>query len=85
MSRIEIEYCGACRIGSKAVTTRRTLLSWLRERPDVDHEDVTLRPSSEEDVFCVSVDGERVWCANDPGRRVDAVAAVNAVRRQLAG
>ncbi|MFB6118148.1 Rdx family protein [Halosegnis sp.] len=84
MASIEIEYCGRCRFGEQAATTRRVLLSWLRERPDVDAEQVTLSPATE-DILCVAVDGERVWCASEPGRRVDAVEAVNAVRRRLAG
>lgn len=84
MTRIEIEYCGRCRFGEQAAATRRVLLSWLHDRSDVDAEHVTLSPATD-DVLCVAVDGERVWCARDPASHVDPVAAVNAVRRQLAG
>lgn len=81
MARIEIEFCGPCRYGEQAAVTRQVLLSRLHT--EIDPPDVELRPKREECV-CVSVDGERVWCAPDPSGRVDAMAAVNAVRRRLA-
>lgn len=82
MTEIEIRYCRPCRAGGQAAGTRRALLSRLRDHPSVDPDEVTLSPASEE-VFCVAVDGERVWSAADPAGRVDPVAAVNAVRRRL--
>lgn len=82
VTEIEIRYCRPCRTGGKAADTRRALLSRLRDHPRVDPEQVTLSPASEE-VFFVAIDGEQVWSAADPAGRVDAVAAVNAVRRRL--
>jgi predicted Rdx family selenoprotein len=82
VTRVEIEFCGPCRYGEQAAATRRVLLSRLRT--EIDPSEVGLTPRREP-CLCVAVDGERVWCAADPGGRVDAMAAVNAVRRRLAG
>ncbi|MES3518220.1 MAG: Rdx family protein [Natronomonas sp.] len=79
MTTVSVEYCAPCRAGGAAVETRRALTDHLRKYSEV--EEVTLTPSSEE-VFCVSIDGERVWCS-DPSDRVDPMEAVAAVRSQL--
>jgi predicted Rdx family selenoprotein len=84
MTRIEIEFCGPCRYGEQAAATRQVLLSRLRDHAEIDPVNVRLTAKREE-CICVSVDGERVWCAADPGGHVDRMAAVNAVRRRLAG
>jgi hypothetical protein len=78
MPRVEVEYPAPRRLGGEASATRRVLADRLG-----DHvESITCSPSSEE-LFCVSVDGERVWCT-DPGGRIDPFEAVAAVRSQLA-
>lgn len=82
MARIEIEFCGSRRYGEQAAATRQVLLSRLQT--EIDPPDVQLT-SKREECICVTVDGERVWCATDPGGHVDTMAAVNAVRRRLAG
>lgn len=79
MAQVEIEYAAPRRLGGEATTTRRVLADWLGQRHDVE---VSCSPSTE-DCFCVSVDGDRVWCT-DPGGRIDPFEAVAAVRSQLA-
>ena len=79
MVSIAVEYCAPCRLGEEAVATRRALADRLRKYDQV--EAVSLSPSPEE-RFCVSVDGESVWCA-DPGEKIDPMEAVAAVRNRL--
>jgi len=79
MAQVEIEYCAPRRLGGEATTTRRVLADWLGQRHDVE---VSCSPSAE-DCFCVSVDGDRVWCT-DPSGRIDPFEAVAAVRSRLA-
>jgi len=79
MAEIAIEYASGSRLRSEAETARRLIDSYLGDRPDVDR--VTLAPSSES-VFCVSVEGDRIWCTN-PREWIDAVEAVTAARRRL--
>ena len=79
MVSISVEYCAPCRLGGEAVATRRALADRLRKYEEV--EAVALVPSPEE-RFCVSVDGESVWCA-DPREGIDPMEAVDAVRSRL--
>jgi len=61
MAEIAIEYAAGSRLRSEAETARRLIDSYLGDRSDVDR--VTLSPSSES-VFCVSVEGDRIWCTD---------------------
>jgi predicted Rdx family selenoprotein len=79
MAQIAIEYATGSRLRSEAETARRLIDSYLGDRPDVDG--VTLSPSADS-VFCVSVEGDRIWCTN-PGEWIDAMEAVGAARRRL--
>ncbi|PSQ55725.1 hypothetical protein BRD22_08495 [Halobacteriales archaeon SW_8_68_21] len=79
MTEIAIEYATGNRLRSEAETARRLIDAYLGDHPDVDR--VTLSPSSES-VFCVSVEGDRIWCT-DPREWIDAMEAVTAARRQL--
>ncbi|MFB6205664.1 MAG: Rdx family protein [Haloglomus sp.] len=79
MTLVEIEYCAPCRLGAEATATRRVIADWLGRRHDLE---VTCSPLTE-NCFCVSVDGDRVWCT-DPGDRIDPFEAVAAVRSRLA-
>jgi predicted Rdx family selenoprotein len=80
MAEIAIEYAAGSRLQPEAETARRLIDSYLGDRSDVDG--VTLRPSGDS-VFCVSVEGDRIWCT-DPREWIDAMAAVTAARRRLA-
>jgi len=79
MAEIAIEYAAGSRLQPEAETARRLIDSYLGDRPDVDA--VTLSPSSDS-VFCVSVEGDRIWCT-DPREWIDAMEAVTAARRRL--
>ena len=79
MAEIAIEYSTGSRLRSEAETARRLIDVYLGDRADVDS--VTLSPSRES-VFCVSVEGDRIWCT-DPREWIDAMDAVTAVRRRL--
>jgi predicted Rdx family selenoprotein len=79
VSKIAVEYCTSRRIGTDAAQIRRVLSDRLRGHDEVDA--VLLSPSPHE-VFCVSIDDERVWCV-DPGDRIDPMEAVAAVRSRL--
>ncbi|WP_435093328.1 hypothetical protein [Halorubrum sp. N11] len=79
MAEIAIEYAAGSRLRSEAETARRLIDSYLGDRSDVDG--VTLSPSSDS-VFCVSVEGDRIWCT-DPREWIDAMEAVTAARRRL--
>ena len=79
MAEIAIEYAVGNRLRSEAETARRLIDTYLGDRDDVDR--VTLSPSTES-VFCVSVEGDRIWCT-DPREWIDAMEAVSAVRRRL--
>lgn len=79
MAEIAIEYASGNRLRSEAETARRLIDAYLGDRPDVD--DVTLSPSGES-VFCVSVEGDRIWCT-DPREWIDAMEAVGAARSRL--
>ncbi|GAA0717694.1 putative Rdx family selenoprotein [Halorubrum trapanicum] len=79
MAEIAIEYAAGDRLRSEAETARRLIDAYLGDRPDVDR--VTLSPSGES-VFCVSVEGDRIWCT-DPREWIDAMEAVTAARRRL--
>jgi predicted Rdx family selenoprotein len=76
---IAVEYCTPCRLGEEAVATRRALADRLRKYDQIER--VSLSPAPEEG-FCVSVDGESVWCA-DPDEGIDPMEAVAAVRSRL--
>ncbi|MFC6753038.1 hypothetical protein [Halorubrum tibetense] len=79
MAEIAIEYASGKRLRSEAETARRLIDAYLGDRSDVDG--VTLSPSTES-VFCVSVEGDRIWCTN-PREWIDAMEAVTAARRRL--
>lgn len=79
MTEIAIEYAAGDRLRSEAETARRLIDAYLGDRPDVDR--VTLSPSSES-VFCVSVEGDRIWCT-DTREWIDSMEAVTAARRRL--
>ncbi|MGM0446722.1 MAG: hypothetical protein ACQERM_00525 [Methanobacteriota archaeon] len=79
MAEIAIEYAAGNRLRSEAETARRLIDAYLGDRPDVDR--VTLSPSGDP-VFCVSVEGDRIWCT-DPREWIDAMEAVTAARRRL--
>ena len=79
MAEIAIEYAAGDRLRSEAETARRLIDAYLGDRPDVDR--VTLSPSGES-VFCVSVEGDRIWCT-DPREWIDAMEAVTAARKRL--
>ena len=79
MAEIAIEYAPGNRLRSEAETARRLIDAYLGDRPDVDR--VTLSPSGES-VFCVSVEGDRIWCT-DPREWIDSMEAVTAARRRL--
>ena len=79
MAEIAIEYAAGSRLRSEAQTARRLIDSYLGDRSDVDG--ITLSPSGDS-VFCVSVEGDRIWCTN-PGEWIDAMEAVAAARRRL--
>ncbi|ELZ29455.1 hypothetical protein C465_11808 [Halorubrum distributum JCM 9100] len=79
MAEIAIEYAAGDRLRSEAETARRLIDAYLGDRPDVDR--VTLSPSGES-VFCVSVEGDRIWCT-DPREWIDSMEAVTAARRRL--
>ncbi len=79
MAVIAIEYATGQRLWTEAETARRLIDAHLGDRPDVD--EVTLSPSSES-VFCVSVEGDRIWCT-DPREWIDSMEAVTAARRRL--
>ena len=79
MAEIAIEYAAGNRLRSEAETARRLIDAYLGDRPDVDR--VTLSPSGES-VFCVSVEGDRIWCT-DPREWIDSMEAVTAARRRL--
>ncbi|TKX75082.1 hypothetical protein EXE46_05520 [Halorubrum sp. GN11_10-6_MGM] len=79
MAEIAIEYAAGNRLRSEAETARRLINAYLGDRPDVDA--VTLSPSADS-VFCVSVEGDRIWCT-DPREWIDAMEAVTAARRRL--
>ncbi len=79
MAEIAIEYASGKRLRSEAETARRLIDAYLGDRSDVDG--VTLLPSTES-VFCVSVEGDRIWCTN-PREWIDAMEAVTAARRRL--
>ena len=77
--RVNTGCCAPCLLAAEPPETRRVLADWLGQRHDLN---VSCSPSSEE-LFCVSVDGDRVWCT-DPDDRIDPFEAVAAVRSQLA-
>lgn len=79
MTEIAIEYAAGQRLWNEAETARRLIDAHLGDRADVD--EVTLAPSREA-VFCVSVEGDRIWCT-DPREWIDAMEAVGAARRRL--
>ena len=79
MAEIAIEYAAGNRLRSEAETARRFIDAYLGDRPDVDR--VTLSPSTDS-VFCVSVEGDRIWCT-DTREWIDAMEAVSAARRRL--
>ncbi|MBP1921421.1 putative Rdx family selenoprotein [Halorubrum alkaliphilum] len=79
MAEIAIEYASGKRLRSEAETARRLIDAYLGDRPDVDG--VTLSPSTES-VFCVSVEGDRIWCTN-PREWIDSMEAVTAARSRL--
>ncbi len=79
MAEIAIEYAAGERLWSEAETARRLIDAHLGDRPDVDR---VTTSASRESVFCVSVEGDRIWCT-DPGKWIDSMEAVSAVRRQL--
>ena len=79
MAEIAIEYAAGSRLQSDAETARRLIDSYLGDRSDVDS--VTLSPSNDS-VFCVSVEGDRIWCT-DPREWIDAMEAVTAARGRL--
>ena len=79
MAEIAIEYAAGNRLRSEAETARRLIDAYLGDRPDVDR--VTLSPSADS-VFCVSVEGDRIWCT-DPREWIDAMEAVTAARKRL--
>jgi len=79
MAKIAIEYASGNRLRSEAETARRLIDAYLGDRPDVDA--VTLSPSAES-VFCVSVEGDRIWCTN-PREWIDSMEAVSAARTRL--
>lgn len=79
MTEIAIEYAAGDRLRSEAETARRLIDAYLGDRSDVDR--VTLSPSADS-VFCVSVEGDRIWCTN-PREWIDAMEAVTAARRRL--
>ena len=79
MAEIAIEYAAGNHLRSEAETARRLIDAYLGDRPDVDR--VTLSPSGDS-VFCVSVEGDRIWCT-DPREWIDAMEAVTAARRRL--
>ncbi|MUW14162.1 hypothetical protein GJ633_05445 [Halorubrum sp. CBA1125] len=79
MADIAIEYAAGGQLQPEAETARRLIDSYLGDRSDVD--EVTLAPSSDA-VFCVSVEGDRIWCT-DPREWIDAMEAVTAARRRL--
>mgnify|MGYP005848280321 FL=1 len=79
MAEIAIEYAAGSRLQSEAETARRLIDAYLGDRSDVDG--VTLSPSSDS-VFCVSVEGDRIWCT-DPREWIDAMEAVTAARGRL--
>ncbi len=79
MAEIAIEYAAGNRLRSEAETARRLIDAYVGDRAEVDR--VTLSPSTEP-VFCVSVEGDRIWCT-DPREWIDAMDAVSAVRRRL--
>ena len=79
MAEIAIEYAEGNRLRSEAETARRLIDAYLGDRPDVDR--VTLSPSGDS-VFCVSVEGDRIWCT-DPREWIDAMEAVTAARKRL--
>ena len=81
MAEIAIEHANKPRLRAEAETARRLIDGHLGDRSDVDR--VTTAAASD-DAFCVSVEGDRIWCADTDGW-IDAMAAVSAVRRQLAG
>ena len=79
MAEIAIEYATGKHLWTEAETARRLIDAHLGDRSDVD--DVVLSPSSES-IFCVSVEGDRIWCTN-PGEWIDSMEAVSAARRRL--
>jgi predicted Rdx family selenoprotein len=79
MAEIAIEYASGNRLRSEAETARRLIDAYLGDRSDVDA--VTLSPSAES-VFCVSVEGDRIWCTN-PREWIDSMEAVSAARTRL--
>ena len=79
MAEIAIEYAAGDRLRSEAETARRLIDAYLGDRSDVDR--VTLSPSGES-VFCVSVEGDRIWCT-DTREWIDAMKAVTVVRSRL--
>ena len=79
MAEIAIEYAAGNRLRTEAETARRLIDAYLGDRPDVDT--VTLSPSTES-VFCVSVEGDRIWCTN-PRDWIDSMEAVSAARTRL--
>ncbi len=79
MVDIAIEYPTGKRLWSEAETARRLIDAHLGDRSDVDR--VTLSPTAGS-AFCVSVEGDRIWCT-DPREWIDSMQAVSAVRRQL--
>jgi len=79
MAEIAIEYASGKRLRSEAETARRLIDAYLGDRSDVDR--VTLSPSTES-VFCVSVEGDRIWCTN-PREWIDSMEAVTAARGRL--
>ena len=79
MAEIAIEYATGSRLQPEAETARRLIDSYLGDRSDVDA--VTLAPSSDS-VFCVSIEGDRIWCT-DPREWIDSMEAVTAARRRL--
>jgi predicted Rdx family selenoprotein len=79
MVEIAIEYATGDRLRSEAETARRLIDAYLGDRAEVDR--VTLSPSTES-VFCVSVEGDRIWCT-DPREWIDSMEAVSAARRRL--
>jgi len=79
MAEIAIEYAAGSRLQAEAETARHLIDAYLGDRSDVDG--VTLSPSSDS-VFCVSVEGDRIWCTN-PREWIDAMEAVTAARGRL--
>lgn len=79
MVSVDVEYCAPCRLAGTAITTRRVLADRLRGYDEI--ESVRVEPT-QEDVFCVSVEGDRIWSV-DPRGRVDPMEAVGAVRSWL--